>query len=385
MQSARRPTRRLPSVERPTPHLIRELIESAAAVAGQVELSALLRATVDTAMELTGAEYGALGVLGEHGTLVDFIHRGMDQAVVAAIGEFPRGRGVLGIIGFAGKTVRIDDISTHPDAAGFPEHHPPMGPFLGVPVRVGDEIFGNLYLTEKEGGFTEEDEMVVELLAVTAGAAVSTLRLQERLRRAALHEDRERIARDLHDSIIQDLFAVGLGLQASLAKLDSDPDVVRSRMDEAVDQLDGAISSLRRFIFDLRPPVWARPDLEAEVRRLVADLARPHDTSVGVSVQCEPGVPASDVSGHLVAVIREALSNALRHANASRIDINLWSEPTRVVATITDDGTGFDTGLESGGLGLENIGRRVAEAGGAHTIDSAPGRGTTVRVEVPRE
>jgi signal transduction histidine kinase len=371
-------------VERLTPHRIRELVESAAAVAGQVELSSLLRSTVDTAMDLTGARYGALGVLGEHGTLVDFIHRGMNPDVAATIGDPPKGRGVLGIIMSTGATVRIDDIGSHPDSAGFPPNHPEMGSFLGVPVRVGDEVFGNLYLTEKEGGFTEEDEMIVELLAVTAGSAVSTLRLQERLRRAALHEDRERIARDLHDSIIQDLFAVGLGLQASLAKLDSDPNSVRASMDDAVDQLDGAISSLRRFIFDLRPPVWARPDLEAEVRRLAADLARPHDMAVGVSVQCEPGVPGGEVAGHLVAVIREALSNALRHAEASRIDIMLWSEPTRVVATITDDGSGFDTTEEPGGLGLGNMARRVAEAGGAHTIDSAPGRGTTVRVEVPR-
>ncbi|NIR41672.1 MAG: GAF domain-containing protein, partial [Actinobacteria bacterium] len=96
----------------------------------------------------------------------------------------------LGLISAAGRTIRTDDLAAHPDSSGFPADHPPMGSFLGVPIRVGDNVFGNLYLTDKEGGFTEEDEILIEFLAVTAGSAVSTLRLQDRLRRAALLEDR---------------------------------------------------------------------------------------------------------------------------------------------------------------------------------------------------
>ncbi|MFQ5948746.1 MAG: GAF domain-containing protein, partial [Acidimicrobiia bacterium] len=133
-----------------------QLIKAAAAVAGQAGLGDVLRTTVHTATELTGARYGALGVLGEHGTLVDFFHVGVSAETVDAIGRLPEGRGVLGTITRTGKTVRIDDISQHPDSVGFPDHHPHMAEFLGVPVRVGESIFGNLYLADKHGGFTEE-------------------------------------------------------------------------------------------------------------------------------------------------------------------------------------------------------------------------------------
>jgi signal transduction histidine kinase len=363
---------------------MRELVEAAATVAGQVDLAALLRATVATAMELTGARYGALGVIGDHGGLSEFVHRGIAPDVVVEIGDPPKGHGVLGTITRLGQTVRLDDIADHPDSVGFPENHPPMQAFLGVPVRAGETVFGNLYLTEKDGGFSPSDETLVEFLAVTAGAAVSTLRLQERLRRVALQEDRERIARDLHDSLIQDLFAVGLSLQSSLSQLESDPETVRDRIDSAVDQLDSAIGSLRRFIFDLRPPRWARRDLEADIRLLVADLSRPH--RVGVEVDIDPATAAVDAetTGHLIAIVREALSNALRHANARQIAIRIWAEPDRIVAAVEDDGEGFDSTAVEGGLGLSNISRRAAEAGGRHTIESTPGSGTTVRIEVPR-
>jgi signal transduction histidine kinase len=363
---------------------MRELVEAAATVAGQVDLAALLRASVATAMELTGARYGALGVIGDQGGLSEFVHRGIAPEVVVEIGEPPKGHGVLGTITRLAQTVRLDDIAEHPDSVGFPAHHPPMQAFLGVPVRVGDIVFGNLYLTEKNGGFTPADETLVEFLAVTAGAAVSTLRFQERLRRVALQEDRERIARDLHDSLIQDLFAVGLSLQSSLAQVESDPEAVRDRIDSAVDQLDAAIGSLRRFIFGLRPPRWARRDLEADIRHLVTDLSRPHQVAVEVEVDSAATAVDAETTGHLVAMVREALSNALRHAHARRITVRLWAESDRIVAVVEDDGEGFDTSVVELGLGLGNIARRAAEAGGRHSVDSSPGSGTTVRVEVPR-
>lgn len=378
------PGRTLAIVERLGTQRMRELVEAAATVAGQVDLAALLRASVATAMELTGARYGALGVIGDQGGLSEFVHRGIAPEVVVEIGDPPKGHGVLGTITRLGQTVRLDDIAEHPDSVGFPANHPPMKGFLGVPVRAGETVFGNLYLTEKDGGFSSSDETLVEFLAVTAGAAVSTLRLQERLRRVALQEDRERIARDLHDSLIQDLFAVGLGLQSSLAQLESDPGAVRDRIDSAVDQLDSTIGSLRRFIFDLRPPRWARRDLEADIRLLVADLSRPHRVSVEVDVDPATATIDAETTGHLIAIVREALSNALRHARASAISIRVWTESDRVGATIADDGEGFDVSSAPGGLGLSNIARRAAEAGGRHTVESSPGSGTTVRVEMPR-
>ena len=239
----------------------------------------------------TGARYGAVGIIGEHGTLVDFIPVGMDEDDIKRISHYPRGTGVLGTIARHGVTLRLDEVSDHPDSVGFPENHPLMHTFLGVPVRVGERVFGNLYLAEKPGGFTADDETTAELLAVTAGAAVATLRLQERLRRAALQEDRERIARDLHDSIIQDLFAIGLSLQTAMGHIEHDTETVQSRMSDAVDRLDDTISSLRRYIFDLRPPVWARLSLSTELRRLVTELSEPYGVEVGVDVDCPPDTP----------------------------------------------------------------------------------------------
>ena len=366
-----------------TPQRIRDLVEAAAGVAGQTDLSSLLRAAVATAIELTGARYGAIGVLGEHGSLVDFIPLGMDEADVKRISHYPRGTGVLGTITRKGVTLRIDEITDHPESVGFPEHHPEMHTFLGVPVRVGDRIFGNLYLTEKPGGFTVEDETITELLAVTAGAAVATLRLQERLRRAALQEDRERIARDLHDSIIQDLFAIGLGLQTAVGHIDQDTQTVQTRITDAVDRLDETIFSLRRYIFDLRPPVWARPSMSTEIRRLVTDLSEPYGIEVGVDVDCPPDTPEPPLSDHVVAVVKESVSNALRHAQARTIDVRVACDGTRVLVNVADDGAGFDPDAEHGGLGLRNLARRVGAVGGEYVLDTAPGKGTVVTVWFP--
>lgn len=365
------------------PQTIRELVETAASVAEQVELSELLRATVKTAMQITEARYGALGVLGEHGIVVDFVHSGMDPAIAREIGHLPRGLGVLGTITRQVETIRIDDIATHPDAVGFPEGHPDMTSFIGCPVRVGTKVFGNLYLCDKVGGFTEDDEVAVEFLAITAGTAVSSLRLHERLRRAALHEDRERIARDLHDSIIQDLFAVGLGLQSSATRVESDPAGVRSQLDGAIDKLDETIAALRRFIFDLRPPIWARPSLEHELRRLLDQLAEPHDIAIGFDFDLPDGVPDGDVSDDLIAVVKEAVSNALRHAGATSVDVRVALEGDRVRISVSDDGAGFDTQAGSDGFGLTNMGERVDKVAGSLFIDSVPGRGTIVHASFP--
>jgi signal transduction histidine kinase len=365
------------------PQTVLQLVETAANVAGQVELSELLRATIRTGMQLTGARYGALGVLGEHGIVLDFVHSGMDPTVAREIGHLPRGLGVLGTITREAETIRIDDISAHPDAVGFPDGHPHMESFLGCPVKVGDRVFGNLYLTDKPGGFTEDDEVIVEFLAVTAGTAVSTLRLQERLKRAALHEDRERIARDLHDSIIQDLFAVGLGLQSSTARLEEDPAGVRIQLDGAIDKLDDTIASLRRFIFDLRPPVWARPSLQHEIDRLLSELAEPHDIEIGFDFDLPDDVPDPDVVDDLLAIVKESVSNALRHAGGTTVDVRVALENDRVRVSVSDDGAGFDTDANSDGFGLANMSERIDRVDGSMFIDSVPGRGTIVHASFP--
>ena len=157
---------------------LRGLLRANALVAGELNLPVVLRQIVGAARDLLGARYAALGVLGRDGELEQFVHAGMDDALVAAIGELPRGRGILGLLISEPAPIRLASLSDHPAAAGFPPGHPPMGSFLGVPVRIGEEVFGNLYLTERIAGgeFTADDEQLAVALAAAAGAAIANAR-----------------------------------------------------------------------------------------------------------------------------------------------------------------------------------------------------------------
>jgi signal transduction histidine kinase len=352
-------------------------MSAAAAVVEDSDLDALLLNAIETAREVTGAKYGALGVVGPHGTLSSFIHVGIDRDTVREIGHPPLGRGVLGTVMRDAKTIRVADIAQHPDSYGFPPNHPPMRAFLGVPIRIESEVFGNLYLTEKQGGFTDEDEAAVESLAVIAGAAVGTARLQGRLRRLAVVEDRERIARDVHDSIIQDLFAIGLTIQGLAAR--QEDEAARAALDESVDRLDAAIDALRRLIFGLRS---RSGDWEAALRSAVADLAAAHDIDVDFQVGELPALE-QERADEVVQISREAVSNALRHANARHIRIRIEKNGPMMALTVADDGRGFDPAVPTEGMGLSNIRSRTSRLGGQISIVSAPGEGATVEVTIP--
>ena len=220
------------------------------AVASQPDLGTVLDTTLARAREATGATYAALGVLGEHGVVVDFKYLGIDEETARVIGRLPTGRGVLGTLIRNPHPIRLDDLHRHPDSIGFPPNHPPMVTFLGVPVRIGATVYGNLYLDREAGGFTAEDEVLVESLAAIAGAAIATAHLRARRTQLALVADRERIARDLHDAVIEDLFGVGLSLQALAMRLDDEAEA--GKLVESVDRLDEAIRSLRSFVFELQ-------------------------------------------------------------------------------------------------------------------------------------
>jgi len=320
-------------------------------------------------------------VIGEHGTLIEFIHVGIPNELAEAIGPLPTGRGVLGTLIIESKTIRLDRIQDHPDSSGFPPNHPPMTTFLGVPVRAGDRVFGNLYLTEKAGGFTEDDEQLVEALAAIAGSAVANVRLQQKLRRLAVVDDRERIARDLHDAIIQDLFAVGLVLQGLAARMEEARD--RQDLEEAVERLDSAISELRRFIFDLKPPVWHDRDLGTELTRLVHQLAEPYGVETRVDVSSDLVHVPGDVLDVASQIVREATSNALRHSGSPTVEVAADSGAGLLILTITDRGKGFDPSTVESGMGLSSLRARAEKAGGDTTLHSRVGRGTTVRVVLP--
>ena len=358
---------------------LKALTEAAVSVVGTAELEDLLGTLVETARATTGAKYAALGMIGAHGALVEFHHRGIDAETVRRIGHLPEGKGVLGTLIRDRNTIRLQRIADHPDSVGFPPHHPPMETFLGVSVGTSDNAFGRLYLTEKPGGFTEEDEVVVGALAAIAAAAVETNRLRGRLAELAVIADRERIGRDLHDSIIQDLFATGLELQG-LAAVVADQ-AVQSAIDEAVDRIDSIIEALRRIVAGLHR--GKDSPFADELVAHVNQLAKPYEVAVSVQVDPPDLALAPELVAEVLPMIGEALSNALRHSGAGEVDIGAELFADRLVLSVVDQGRGFDVATVARGMGLDNLEDRAAHLGGELTIRSVPGAGTVVEVTLP--
>jgi signal transduction histidine kinase len=349
----------------------------------------ILRRITEAACRLTGARYGALGVIDPDGSgLSDFIHVGMEEAVVEKIGDPPVGEGILGVLILDPRPLRSADLTAHPDACGFPPGHPPMRSFLGVPLAVRGEVFGNLYLTDKQGaaGFSAEDESLVVALAAAAGIAVNNSHMQLRLGALRLAEERERIARDLHDSVIQRLFATGLSLQSVIPGI-ADPGV-RGRLEEAVSSLDDTIREVRTTIFALEPPSVANGAIRSQVLRVCAEAAEslgsePEVRFVGaVDRQVTPAIATQ-----LLPTLREALSNVVRHSGAGHAEVEL-SVGDEVRLRVTDDGSGPEMeadGPEQRGRGLANMAGRAAALGGSMTLSAGREGGAELVWEVPLE
>jgi signal transduction histidine kinase len=358
------------------------LIGAAAAVVGEVDLDRVLRRLVSEARAATGAKYAALGVLGPHGVLSDFIHEGLDDEVVRRIGSFPQGRGVLGTVVREKRTIVVDEISTHVDSFGFPDGHPVMESFLGVPLRAGHSVFGNLYLTDKPGGFNESDVSLIEALAVIGGSAVSTARLRERLEAIAIVEDRDRIARDLHDTIIQDLFAIGLGIQGLSERVTEES--VSVVLGHAVDQLHGTVETLRRYIYELRSPDDTRSRLSSQIGELADRMGSAYPTRITFTTEGDVDTIESRTTEEIMKLVTEAVSNALRHSQAEEVVIHVSREDEGLTLSVKDDGLGFEMENVRRGMGLINMRERVQRLGGQLEIESAVGDGTTVAIRLPR-
>jgi len=524
---------------------LRALLDAVVGISTDLDLRSTLQRIVESACALVGARYGALGVLGDDKLLSDFITYGIDPETHARIGDLPRGRGVLGLLISDPQPVRMPDITRHPRSYGFPPNHPPMHSFLGVPVRTRDQIFGNLYLAEKQGAdeFSDDDEEIVGALAAAAGVAIDNARLfalaqrRERwlaataeitsvllgtvrrtealqliARRArevsaadlvlvllfeedsrrytievadgdaaqaaklvgravtvhenaaqafeqekpqllgnlrsvadwpvavpdgpalaaplsaagALHgvlivahqagraarpaddatllssfagqaalaleraraqderellvvlEDRERIARDLHDVVIQRLFATGMQLQA-IGPQSVRPETAK-RINAAVDDLDATIRDIRRSIFELRAP--AGTTLRTELRDAIdaAAGALGFLPVLDVSGPVDSAVP-DDVAPEILAVVREALTNVARHAEATTARVSIRAAEGSVVLLIEDDGVGTDPARARGGL--VNMAERAHDLGGTFEVKPGATGGTTVLWQVP--
>ena len=508
-----------------------------------LDLALVLRRIVESAMQLVGAEYGALGVVGDDGTVEEFVHVGMDDDAVTAIGRLPEGRGLLGLVIEKQQAIRADNVASHERSVGFPDGHPRMGAFLGVPVRVREAAFGNLYLTRSDSKpFTAQEEQLAQALAATAGIAIENTRLFEEARvrqhwlaasteatrtvlagdegalrliarevhaladadlttvvlpvdtellvavaegraaagiqdaryaasgtlseqvlqtgrpvrvadaedthsidgrtiyltgqvavgpvmvlpllgreevrgtlvvmrdpgrqpfsyldaqmattfanhasvalelaearrdqeRVVLLEDRTRIARDLHDHVIQQLFAAGLLIQATSSDV-HDP-VAVAALREVVDHLDEAIKQIRVSIFQLQPP--APGGLRSAVMDVVAEVqpALPIVPRVDLDGPLD-SVTTADLARDVTAVVREGLSNVARHASATVVQLSVFATTSRLTVTISDDGTGLgDVARRSG---LDNMRRRAEERNGSMVVAEVPDLGGTTLV-----
>ena len=365
------------------PKKLQRLIAAVLMITADVELQDLLRHFVQEARSLVDASYGALGVLNPARTrLEQFVTAGLSEAEEKAIGPHPTGRGVLGVLITEPRPLRLERLADHPETYGFPPNHPPMTSFLGVPLRVRDEIYGNLYLTDKIGApaFSEEDEALAEALAQAAGIAIQSSRLRDQVRILSVLEDRDRIARDLHDRVIQRIYAVGMTLQG-VSRM-PDPTDVGNRMDKAVDELDATIAEIRSAIFEL-----GERSMPGGLRQSIVQLSDEMAPTLGARPELSFHGPIDNMvpketADHILAVVREALTNAGKYANATVYRVILRVDDG-IVLQVEDNGTGFDVAASSAGLGLVNLRNRAEKLNGSLQILSEVGGGTRLIWSVP--
>ncbi len=366
------------------------LIEAGLALASERSLEAVLQRIVELAVELTVASYGAISVLSPDGRIQEFITQGITDEERAQIGDPPTGHGILGLLISEARPLRLAEIASHPMSVGFPPNHPPMRSLLGAPVLARGKVFGNIYVTEKESDdeFSIDDERVLQVLATQAGVAVENARLyedmihaQDEVRRLEVLDERERIAKELHDGVIQSLFAVGMSLQGAAALAQDEG--ITIRIEGAVEDIDGAIRDLRNYIFGLRPGILADRQLDQALRALGAEFEQRSGVVTVVDVDAGIAAALASIASDVVQVTREALSNVGRHAEATTCRVSLRRGAEGAILVIDDDGRGFESGTAGEGLGIGNLRDRVASLGGSLDILSTVGEGTTVRAVLP--
>jgi signal transduction histidine kinase len=362
---------------------LRRVIEAMLLIGADLDLSDLLHHVIDEARSMTGACYGAIGVLNdEHTALAEFITVGLEAAEERAIGNRPKGLGVLGLVISDPQPLRIPDVSSHPTGAGFPPNHPPMTSFLGVPIKVRDEVYGNLYLTDKIGWseFTNDDLVLTEALALAAGIAIETARLHESEKDSAVQGDRDRLAGDLHDRVIQRIFASGLKLQGIAGAIRSED--MSARLKVVIGDLDDTIREIRSTIFELG--LRSETGIRGQVTALLQELS----DVLGFKVRAAFDGPvdteiSAEVADHLLSTLREAVTNIGRHADATEARVVLSVHGSLCRLQVSDNGRGLGgTSTTAGGRGLVNMRRRAEKLGGHLDIAGSQTGGTTLDWQV---
>jgi len=362
---------------------LKDIAEAVVRAAEAGTLKQVLQQIAYVAQQLVRSRYAALGVPSEHGTMKYFEVVGLTEAEIKRIAHPPVGRGLLGVIMHEREILRLEHIRDDPRSSGFPKYHPEMDRLLGVPIEAGQQLFGMLYLTDRLDGepFTEEDQWLVESLAGYAALAIAGSQLSEKQGRLALLEERERVGMELHDGIIQSLYAIGMQLQLlrmTHPALDDD-------LTQATQSLDAVIEDIRRYILNLKVATYEQQTLRESLRD-VLDRLRPPDTlKVELNAPARQPSFAPPVLEAVCQIAYEAISNIIRHADASEAFIDVTEDEKQFQMVIRDNGSGFrpDDSQARSGLGLRNMMHRARIHGGDVKIDSAPGKGTRLTLLLP--
>ncbi len=363
------------------------------AMSRPLEVRDVLKTIVASARELLDAQYAALGVPDDHGGFAQFVVDGVSDEQWKAIGPLPRQHGILAAMLHDAKRERLADVRKDPRFGGWPSAHPDLVDFLGLPIRDGDEVIGALFLANKNCakptggcGFTEDDEELLAILAQHAAIALTNARLYERSRELTIARERSRLAHELHDAVSQKLFSLRLTAQAATALVDRDPARAKGELQQVTALAAEAADELRAAVVELRPAALDEDGLVATLRTQVQVLDRAHTARVTFSAQGVRALPAAQEEA-LLRVAQEALHNALRHSGAERVDVTLERRGgAAAVLRVTDDGDGFDPqAVRRAGrhLGLVSMRDRASGVGGRLTVESEPGKGTTIEMEVP--
>ncbi|MGW2639714.1 GAF domain-containing sensor histidine kinase [Streptomyces sp. NPDC001348] len=373
------------------------------AMSRHLEVRDVLKTIVASARELLDAQYAALGVPDDHGGFAQFVVDGVSDAQWKAIGPLPRRHGILAAMLDEARPVRLADVREDTRFEGWPSAHPEMTDFLGLPIKDGDEVIGALFLANKlrraEGhtphppraeprggcGFTEEDGELLAILAQHAAIALTNARLYERSRELTIAEERSRLAHELHDAVSQKLFSLRLTAQAAAALVDRDPARAKGELQQVAALAAEAADELRAAVVELRPAALDEDGLIATLRTQIQVLDRAHTARVTFAAHGFRALPAAQEEA-VLRVAQEALHNALRHSGAEHVDVSVTRRGHGAVLRVTDDGRGFDPQtVRSAGrhLGLVSMRDRASGAGGRLTVESAPGKGTTIEMEVP--
>ncbi|MBA3379663.1 MAG: GAF domain-containing sensor histidine kinase [Chloroflexia bacterium] len=358
----------------------------------KLDLNAVLQGVVDEARDLFDAKYGALAYLGDDGSIEAFITSGVTSAERRLIGPVPRGHGVLGIVMNEGESLRLDSIADHPRSVGFPPNHPPMNALLAVPIRSQGGVLGNLYIAESDEGYRFEasDEETLYRFAAVAAVAIENARLHRQVQALAITEERQRIAREMHDSLAQVLGYVNTKAQAAQVLLeDGHTDRASEQLRQMAEMARSAYADVREGILSLRTSLDPGRGFIDTLRDYLEVWREQSGVAVSLDTTGLDGHVAALTEVHLLRIVQEALTNIRKHAAATQVHIQLRQESDSLVTTIKDNGVGLpkdDRGLRGvPRFGMSTMRERTESLGGEFDITSQAGQGTCITVRLPMD